>query len=327
MSNSRRGGFTLVELLVVIAIIGILVALLLPAVQMAREAARRTQCANNLKQLGLAAHNFHGTFKRFPPGLCGGNVTNPPGSLDGTANVGALVYLLPYLELNNIYDRMSRAINLNHNLRPADNPQVPLVRPYWSTGVTWAAAQTQIGIFLCPSSARVKEADAIAALFVPSRGGANSMTMWYWPNAGYARAMGKTNYLPCAGALGNSPDTYWGQFVGVFYNNSEVSFGGIPDGSSNTFLFGEYMGHNDPNWYNCQASWIGGSGLATAWGLPQRRTDQRWYRFSSDHPTVIQWGMGDGSVQKLKLSIGAGSNHAAIYRPMSGKQDAIPVSP
>src|SRR5438552_9189513 len=90
-----RSGFTLVELLVVIAIIGVLVALLLPAVQSAREAARRMQCANNLKQLGLAFHTYESTFKVLPPEtMCSG--TNEP---------TAFVHILPNIEQSALYDR------------------------------------------------------------------------------------------------------------------------------------------------------------------------------------------------------------------------------
>src|ERR1700752_4246093 len=97
-------GFTLVELLVVIAIIGILVSLLLPAVQSAREAARRMQCSNNLKEIALATHNFHDTYKKFPPGV----LSTPPrgGVYDDINNqyFGTLPYILPFLELDNIHD-------------------------------------------------------------------------------------------------------------------------------------------------------------------------------------------------------------------------------
>src|SRR6188508_50287 len=94
-----RRGFTLVELLVVIAIIGVLVALLLPAVQAAREAANRTQCANNLKQLGIGLHNYHDTLKILPPGALWidmNNVTHNRGS--------GLVHLLPFIEQGPLYD-------------------------------------------------------------------------------------------------------------------------------------------------------------------------------------------------------------------------------
>jgi prepilin-type N-terminal cleavage/methylation domain-containing protein/prepilin-type processing-associated H-X9-DG protein len=98
-SMRRRGGFTLVELLVVIAIIGVLVALLLPAVQAAREAARRSQCSNNAKQIALALHNFHDARKRFPPQF-GWLGTPQSGSLGTT-----FFHILPYMELGNLYDR------------------------------------------------------------------------------------------------------------------------------------------------------------------------------------------------------------------------------
>src|SRR6188474_2864139 len=97
----RERGFTLIELLVVIAVIGILVALLLPAVQQAREAARRTQCRNNLKQIGIAMSNYHDVHQTFPPG----RLRNP---VDGQGRCfSAYAYLLPYLEATTLYDQIN----------------------------------------------------------------------------------------------------------------------------------------------------------------------------------------------------------------------------
>lgn len=107
-ASRRRQGFTLVELLVVIAIIGVLVALLLPAVQAAREAARRTSCTNNLKQLGLSMQNYHSAFKQFPPGSLGRDDPNYSAPANRPRFTPFLIFLLPYMEEGNkfaIYDR------------------------------------------------------------------------------------------------------------------------------------------------------------------------------------------------------------------------------
>ena len=104
----NRKAFTLVELLVVMAIIGLLVGLLLPAVQAARESARRSQCTNNLKQIGVGLHNFHDAKRYFPPGYIDGN-TNPTSTPDNDLGPGWgwASYLLPYLEEDNVYSQIN----------------------------------------------------------------------------------------------------------------------------------------------------------------------------------------------------------------------------
>jgi prepilin-type N-terminal cleavage/methylation domain-containing protein len=122
MPQQKSRGFTLVELLVVIAIIGILVGLLLPAVQAAREAARRMQCTNNLKQVGLAMHNYHDTFKKFPAGF----VT--------ATGWGWGAFLLPFIEQKSLYQNLGADHALN-----------------WTIPLTLASAQTQVFAYQCPS--------------------------------------------------------------------------------------------------------------------------------------------------------------------------------
>ena len=130
--NRTQPGFTLVELLVVIAIIGILVALLLPAVQAAREAARRMQCTNRLKQLGLANHNYHDVYRSLPPMMCGTMGTSDDDS--SGYYMSGIVSLLPFFEQQQIYDYAKR-----HNFGP---------RPWLTTYNTWTV---RIPTLLCPS--------------------------------------------------------------------------------------------------------------------------------------------------------------------------------
>ena len=119
MFMRTRRGFTLVELLVVIAIIGILVALLLPAIQSAREAARRTQCSNNMKQLAVAAQNFHDTYGKFPPGAL---VSRVGATTDLDQGIGLLPFLLPYMELNTVSEQITAGMDVRFALTDAVKP-------------------------------------------------------------------------------------------------------------------------------------------------------------------------------------------------------------
>jgi len=134
LPRRRRLGFTLIELLVVIAIIAILVALLLPAVQQAREAARRTQCKNNLKQIGLALHNYHDVHSMFPAGHMESGTTGPT----FRHQFGWLTYLLPYIEQAPLYGQI-------------DFSQIDLARSANQNPAFMQAGGTNVAVFICPS--------------------------------------------------------------------------------------------------------------------------------------------------------------------------------
>jgi prepilin-type N-terminal cleavage/methylation domain-containing protein len=220
MSRKRRQGFTLIELLVVIAIIAILIALLLPAVQQAREAARRTQCRNNLKQIGIALHNYHDTFNLLPMGVS-----------DSTTDADRLgvgwswsTFLLPYIDQAPLYNQF------NFNLTPyacATNPCTTA-----NTGNQLLVA-TPLAAFSCPSDTKptVTGNNGGAANTGAGQGAANVAT---------------SSYMGCRGAFDGVTCTDSGGVItsharanGLMRVNGRINFRDVTDGLSNVFAVGE----------------------------------------------------------------------------------------
>ncbi len=223
----QRSGFTLVELLVVIAIIGILVALLLPAVQSAREAARRMQCGNNLKQQGLALHNYHDTFKTFPPALLGSGRYNSASyhtARGGVKNTTGWTLLLPFFEQNTIADKYDYG-----RCSSASSPYGATVAGTDMDNDTLYNAS--IDLLECPShpdAGQISEYDAGGTSFYARR-----------------RAI-RTSYLFSTGGTTDYSaqwETYAGSISqGVFGNDGAARFASITDGTSNTLAIGEATG-------------------------------------------------------------------------------------
>lgn len=321
-SRSRsRSAFTLVELLVVIAIIGVLVALLLPAVQSAREAARRMQCQNQLKQIALAAHNFHDTYNRFPPGFLGDKPTTTSTATDDVSWCGVLPNLMPFMELNNVSDLITA--NLDPNRDPAPGSM-------W--GLTyWPVAQTQIPNFICPTDPGMQ--DGSVAWYVSRFWTYDTGTSFTISARGYTSPQfGATNYLGVAGGGGDVVSGGWGEYKGIFFNNSKSTFASITDGSSNTLFFGEAIG--GPRARAARSityTWMAAGAMPTAWGL--RNTvavpeggavnDIAWYQFGAKHPGVVNFAKADGSVKAISRNV---DHNSFIY--VSGRADGrLPANP
>ena len=209
----RKAGFTLIELLVVIAIIGILIALLLPAVQQAREAARRTQCSNNLKQIGLALHNYESQFGRFPTS------TRPVPGKPTLKQTAALARVLPQLEQSSLFQQYDFNVN-------------------WYDAPNQALIPTQIGVFRCPSTPNSSRIDNTAvavgsASFTGVRACAD-----YGPLEGVGSLLSGTGLVDAASE--NSPGV-------LQVNFTQCRIADITDGSSSTMLIAEDAGR--PVWY------------------------------------------------------------------------------
>jgi prepilin-type N-terminal cleavage/methylation domain-containing protein/prepilin-type processing-associated H-X9-DG protein len=225
----HRSGFTLIELLVVIAIIAVLIGLLLPAVQKVREAANRMSCQNNLKQIGLALHNYHGANQAFPQAykpLPTPDPTAPPGT--GTYGAGAFVLILPYLEQGNLYQEIdvTRAALSSVNM-PPNNP----------------AYSTPIKTFLCPSapgSPTVVYTAELANSF-------NNFGIAVTPASGLI--FGRSDYCPDAGMEADLPGININAGASILAQppDGPVRLTDITDGTSNTIMVVEDAGR--PGWY------------------------------------------------------------------------------
>ena len=232
---SRRKGFTLVELLVVIAIIGILIALLLPAVQAAREAARRSQCLNNVKQQGIALHNYHDVFKCFPPALLnsGRCASNDPNNClqdypEGARNHTGWVLMLRFLEQGPMADQLDFGAATN-----TSDPQQYSNPPIDSDPIAqqnMAVLSARLSVLECPSHPVAGENRTVT-----------SATDFYrMQNAK------RTSYLFSVGNHEDRSRAHWRYSAdrrrGVFGNNSATNIAHILDGTSNTLAIGEGAG-------------------------------------------------------------------------------------
>jgi prepilin-type N-terminal cleavage/methylation domain-containing protein len=304
-------GFTLVELLVVIAIIGILIALLLPAVQAAREAARRSQCANNLKQLGLAVHNFHDAHRRFAPGYLG-HQRSWEFSWD-MQHTGLLAFLLPYAEQETIYDRMDSQMSsfANVSLFDVDKPPYPqTTTPWWGRSEAWSMAYEKVDTFLCPSFSEEEPSDGMGAVLITYND--TILQIGYWSSPNHPK-LGWTNYMGSAGAIGRTRDPGWIRYEGVFTKRSKHAFRSVQDGTSNTLMLGEVVGGKPELKY--LYSWMGCGAMPAGWGLPDDSSGG-WWQFDSYHPGVVQFCLIDGSVTPISRTI-----ERSIFIYLSGIAD------
>jgi prepilin-type N-terminal cleavage/methylation domain-containing protein/prepilin-type processing-associated H-X9-DG protein len=348
LSARKRRGFTLIELLVVIAIIAILIGLLVPAVQKVREAAARISCANNLKQLGLAAHNYHSANGQLPPGYLGpipnyhytgtgDDITDPKTKTD-YQELGVLVFLLPYIEQDNIYKQINTLKDINRI-----DPRVgPGVGAWYDDGNDFNIAAYEIKILNCPSDGVTSTNTANGAGFalhsyapdgVELGPHGRGIVLWYF---GSQYPLGKTNYLGVSGACykdavtsssSDGPGANLSLYTGIFTNRSKTKLEQLTaaDGTSNTLMFGEGLGGTAVGQRDFVWSWMGAGAAPTKFGM---QPNAGWNFFSSRHTGgIVQFCFGDGSVHGLRMGSTAQRNPAVqdwyVYQQLAGMADGL----
>jgi prepilin-type N-terminal cleavage/methylation domain-containing protein len=313
-SPSFRRAFTLIELLVVIAIIAVLIALLLPAIQKARESAARTQCANNLKQMGLALQTFHDANQCLPPG-CTRYI--PPGGGPDSPGTGFYwsYFILPYVEQVGVYE------NLPYNLDPT------IAKFYDPTSNYGLALAIKMKLFRCPSTTD-GQVYSCPIQYTDSTGTATNYTI-----TRFAASYGAVACGASSSGQGNQQldDDGWNQ-SGGYKNSTSQRPGGrsngpfiwgvtypltaITDGTSQTAAIGErYRLNSDPSFHNTNGGntyrygyWLIGTafiGDAQAQAMGNTRVEFNttdtghygWAGFRSRHPNLVQFVMLDGSVR------------------------------
>ena len=336
-----RKGFTLIELLVVIAIIAILVALLLPAVQQAREAARRSTCKNNLKQLGVAMHNYHDTYTTLPPAYVDYRGMNPnPGAtrLNDEGHWAWSAMIMPMMELGPLYDRMNVGNQWPGNFMASNRQDM----------------QASQAAFRCPSDAgapKVHNAGTDPGYAIEAPHGSTNTGLAisnYVVSNNIANVRNRQATNTAQGTSGA---------IGAFYQDSSVRFRDMADGTSNTLLLGEraYKRGNVRNsaavlWaVRGQEGGAGGGptaqdngpawnqGLVTIAGtarypinvtLTGVHTDRNG-AYSSRHRGGAQFVLGDGSVRFLSenINLNAASPWTvnSVFEALVGIDDGVPV--